>query len=354
MTLRRFAVDIKAVLNYLKSYDGKDITLMEICGTHTASISKNAIASLLSDKIHLVSGPGCPVCVTVSSYIDRLCELAFQENNVIVTFGDMIRVPGAKSSLKDARADGADIRMVYSPAETLTLAKAEPDKNFIFSAVGFETTTPAYALLLENAINENIKNLQLLTALKTMPPVIRHLCSGDNIIDGFIAPGHVAAIAGSDVFAKLSAEYGIPFAVSGFSAEEILASIYALVRMHGEGRTVNLYKSVVKSQKNERAAAIVKKYFKPYDAAWRGLGTIKDSGLILKKEYSHFDAGSEMLSDDYSHQRGCLCAEIIAGIKKPYDCPLYKKICTPENPKGACMVSNEGSCFNYLINDRND
>lgn len=347
-------MDIKTVLNDLKSYDGEDITLMEICGTHTASISENAIASLLSDKIHLVSGPGCPVCVTVSAYIDKLCELALEENNVIVTFGDMIRVPGSAQSLKDVRAEGADIRMVYSPDEMLSLAKAEPGKTFVFSAVGFETTTPAYALLLEQAIEENIGNIRLLTALKTMPPVIRHLCSSDNRIDGFIAPGHVAAITGSEVFSTLADEYGIPFAVSGFTAEEILASIYALIRMRREGKAVNLYKSVVNRKRNEKAAMIVERYFEPYDAAWRGLGTIKGSGLILREEFSRFDAGSKMLCDDYSHQKGCLCAEIIAGMKKPYECPLYKKICTPENPKGACMVSNEGSCFNYLINSRND
>ncbi len=347
-------MDIKTVLNYLKSYDGEDITLMEICGTHTASISENAIASLLSNKIHLISGPGCPVCVTVSSYIDRLCKLALEENNAIVTFGDMIRVPGSSQALKDVKADGADIRMVYSPAEILSFAKAEPEKNFIFSAVGFETTTPAYALLLEDIINENISNIQLLTALKTMPPVIRCLCGSDNRIDGFIAPGHVAAITGSEVFAALSAEYGIPFAVSGFTAEEILVSIYALVKMKGKGKAVNLYKSVVRNNKNEKASMIVEKYFEPYDAAWRGLGTIKSSGLVLREEFSRFDAGSKMLFDDYSHQNGCLCSKIITGIKKPYECHLYKKICTPENPKGACMVSNEGSCFNYLINDRND
>lgn len=347
-------MDINTILDYLKNYSGDDITLMEICGTHTASISENAIASHLSDKIHLVSGPGCPVCVTVSSYIDRLCELAMQENNVIVTFGDMIRVPGSKGSLSDAKAQGADVRIVYSPAEMTDIAKAEPDKNFVFSAVGFETTTPAYALLLENAIEENIKNLRLLTALKTMPPVIRSLCRSENKIDGFIAPGHVAAITGSGIFGSLAIEFGIPFAVSGFGAEEILASICALVKMQGDGRCVNLYKSVVKEERNEKAARIVEKYFEPFDAAWRGLGSIKNSGLVLREEYSRFDAGSRALCSDDSSQKGCICAEIITGIKKPYECPLYKKACNPEQPKGACMVSNEGSCFNYFINDRND
>jgi hydrogenase expression/formation protein HypD len=345
-------MDINNVLDYLKNYDGNEITIMEVCGTHTASISENAITSLISDKIHLVSGPGCPVCVTVSDYVDKLCELALKPNNVIVTFGDMIRVPGSVKALKDVKADGADIRMVYSPLQILDMAQSENDKTFIFAAVGFETTTPIYALLIDSAISKNIKNIKLLTALKTMPNVIAKLCESGAKIDGFLAPGHVAAITGSDTFKSLAQKYNTPFAVSGFKAEEILASIYALIKMQNKGEVINLYKSVVNSEKNEKAYELVNKYFEPYNASWRGLGAINASGLILKKDYSQFDAGSAELTGDFSYQKGCCCGEIITGSKKPNDCPLYKKICTPENPKGACMVSNEGSCFNYLINDR--
>lgn len=345
-------MDINTVLDYLKNYDGRDITLMEVCGTHTASIAENAIPSLISNKIHLVSGPGCPVCVTVSAYVDRLCELALDKKNVIVTFGDMIRVPGSVKALKDIKSDGADIRIVYSPIEILSMAEKEPDKIFIFAAVGFETTTPVYALLIEQAINRNIKNIRLLTALKTMPNVISALCERNNSIDGFLAPGHVAVITGSDAFNPLAEKYSLPFAVSGFKGEEILAAIYALTKMQNQGRVINLYKSVVSNGKNEKADVIVNKYFEPYDAAWRGLGTIKGSGLKLRGEYSLYDAGSAELCEDYSFQKGCCCADIITGTKKPCNCPLYKKVCTPENPKGACMVSNEGSCFNYLVNDR--
>lgn len=345
-------MDMNTVLDYLKNYDGKDINLMEVCGTHTASISENAIPSLLSDKIHLISGPGCPVCVTVSSYIDKLCALALEKNNVIITFGDMIRVPGSSKALKDIKSEGADIRMVYSPTETLNLAEKEKDKTFIFAAVGFETTTPVYALLIDEARKRNITNIKLLTALKTMPMVIDKLCSEDNIIDGFIAPGHVAAITGANAFENLAQKYQLPFVVSGFEAEEILASIYALTKLQNNGKVLNLYKSVVKENKNEKAYALVHKYFRVADAAWRGLGIVENSGLILRDEYKSFDAGSEELNEDYSHQKGCCCGEIITGLKKPTDCPLYKKICTPENPKGACMVSNEGTCFNYIVNNR--
>lgn len=344
-------MNINDVIKTLKEYDGDDITLMEVCGTHTASISENAIPSLISDKIHLVSGPGCPVCVTVSDYVDRLIELAL-DGNVIVTFGDMIRVPGSKRALKDIKFEGADIRMVYSPIETIELAKAEPNKNFVFAAVGFETTTPIYALLLDEIIKQNIENIRLLTALKTMPNVIASLCEAQNNIDGFLAPGHVAVITGSNAFVPLAEKYNLPFAVSGFEAEEILASIYALIKLRGQGKVINLYKSAVPSERNEKAFEEVNKYFEPYDAPWRGLGKIKNSGMALKEEYAKYDAGSRQLTNDYSYQKGCSCGDIIAGLKKPSDCPLYGKVCTPENPKGACMVSVEGSCFNYITNNR--
>ena len=344
-------MNINDVIKALKEYDGEEITLMEVCGTHTASISENAISSIISDKIHLISGPGCPVCVTVSDYVDKLIELAL-EGNVIVTFGDMIRVPGREKALKDIKADCADIRMIYSPMETIELAKAEPDKNFVFAAVGFETTTPIYALLLDEIIKQEIKNVQLLTALKTMPNVIATLCESDNKINGFIAPGHVAVITGSNAFVPLAEKYSLPFAVSGFEAEEILASIYALIKLRKQGKVINLYKSAVTSERNEKAFEIVHKYFEEYDAPWRGLGIIKGSGMALKKEYTKYDAGSRELTNDYSYQKGCLCGEIISGNKKPTDCPLYNKICTPENPKGACMVSTEGTCYNYITNNR--
>lgn len=345
-------MDINNVINYLKEYDGEDITLMEVCGTHTASISENAIQSIISDKIHLISGPGCPVCVTVSDYVDRLCELALN-GKVVVSFGDMLRVPGSKIALKDAKAMGADMRMVYSPMETISLAENEPEKEFIFASVGFETTTPVYALLIDEIIQKGIKNIKLLTALKTMPNVIKALCDKPNDIDGFIAPGHVAVITGSEAFNELAEKYKLPFVISGFKAEEILASIYALVKLKGQGKVMNLFKSVVHSEKNEKASTLVNKYFEPYDASWRGLGQINASGMALKPEYAQYDVGSRELINDISYQKGCKCGEIITGMKKPCDCPLYKTVCTPENPKGACMVSNEGTCFNYYINDRN-
>ncbi len=345
-------MDIKDIVKYLNEYDGKPLSFMEVCGTHTAAISENGIPSLLSDKIKLISGPGCPVCVTASGYIDRLCELALTPNTCIVTFGDLIRVPSSSTSLQEIKSKGGRVQMVYSPFEIVELAKAEPETEFIFAAVGFETTTPIYAVLLEQIMNENIKNIKLLTALKTMPKAIERLCKMGGKIDGFIAPGHVSVITGAKEFAPLAEKYKLPFVVSGFKGEELLASIYALVKLNNQGKVLNLYKTAVTDDGNTKAKALVKKFFEPCNAYWRGIGEIPCSGMALKKEYEKFDAGSKHLTEDNKKNKACRCGEVITGFASPTECPLFKKVCTPENPQGACMVSNEGSCFHYYINNR--
>ena len=346
-------MDINTILDDLKNYNGKKLTFMEVCGTHTAAISENGIPSVLSSKIQLISGPGCPVCVTVADYIDKLIALSKMSNTCVVTFGDLIRVPGSSSSLQEARSDGSKIQMVYSPFDILELAEKDTETTFIFAAVGFETTTPTYAILIDKIINNNIKNIKLLTALKTMPHAIDRLCSMGNKIDGFIAPGHVSAITGANEFLPLAKKYSLPFVVSGFEGEELLASIYALIKLNNKAKVLNLYKSVVTDNGNIKAKEIVNQYFEPCDSAWRGLGIIKNSGMILKKEYSFYDAGSADLINDKAKNNGCRCGEVITGFTSPCDCPLFGKICNPQNPQGACMVSNEGSCFNYYINNRN-
>lgn len=344
-------MNTKDIIKELKEYDGSVLRIMEVCGTHTASISENAIPSLISDKIELISGPGCPVCVSVASYIDKLCELALKDSTCVVTFGDMIRVPGSSLSLKDAMARGGNVKMVYSPFETVEFAKKNPDTQFVFAAVGFETTTPIYALLIDELIKEDIKNVKLLTALKTMPAVIDKLCHDGSDIDGFLAPGHVSVITGSDIFKSIAEKYSKPFVVSGFCAEEILSSIYALVKLRNQGVVKNLYKRAVTAKGNEKAQYTVNKYFTPCTASWRGLGEVENSGMILRKEYSFFDAGSASLTADSVHN-GCRCPDVITGKLKPHDCPIFGKFCTPSSPKGACMVSNEGSCFHYYNNGR--
>lgn len=345
-------MNITDITEFLSDYDGEKLSFMEVCGTHTAAISENGIPSILSNKIKLISGPGCPVCVTVADYIDRLCTLALKDNTCVVTFGDLIRVPGSSSALQETKSKGGQIRMVYSPFEIIDLAEKDTDTTYVFAAVGFETTTPIYAVLLEKIIEEDIKNIRLLTALKTMPAAIDTLCQMGGKIDGFIAPGHVSVITGANEFKPLAEKYNLPFVVSGFKGEELLASIYALVKLKGQGKVLNLYKSAVTDTGNEKAKALVNKYFEPCDAVWRGIGRINNSGMALKKEYAAYDAGSRELIHDNVKNKKCRCGEVITGFSSPCDCPLFAKACTPENPQGACMVSNEGACFHYYINNR--
>jgi hydrogenase expression/formation protein HypD len=328
---------------------------MEVCGTHTASIAHCGIVSLLSPKIELISGPGCPVCVTVTEYIDRLVDLCLKPDTVVVTFGDMIRVTGSHKSLSDVRSEGGQVRMVYAPLDILRLAAAEPNKTFVFAAIGFETTTAVYAALMDEMIRSGISNVRLLTSLKTMPLVIEWVCRMQGGIDGFLAPGHVSVITGSDLFKPLAAEFHVPFAVAGFEGEEILIALYALVKMieRGESRVMNMYPSAVTATGNEAAQKMICRYFKPCDAAWRGMGIIPGSGMVLKEQYSDYDAGSEDLYSDHSHHPLCCCKTVITGAMKPYECPLFGTLCTPDAPQGACMVSTEGSCYSYFVNRRN-
>ena len=343
--------DIKEIVEELKNYDGEEVRIMEVCGTHTAAISENGIPSILSDKIKLISGPGCPVCVTVTAVIDKLIELSMRSDTIVLTFGDLIRVKGTNKSLAEAKGEGAHVKMVYSPMETVKLAKENPDHTYVFAAIGFETTTPVYAMVLEEAIKNNLDNLKLLTSLKTMPEVIRFVVRNGGGVDGFIAPGHVATITGSDVYKELSEELGIPFVVAGFEGAQLLLTIYSLVKMKGKGGFKNLYKSAVTENGNTRAKEIIEKFFEHADAAWRGMGKIKGSGLVLKEEYRKFDAGSAMLDED-NMPPGCRCADVLVGKIKPCDCPMFGKKCTPDTAHGACMVSTEGSCYNYFISGR--
>lgn len=343
--------DLASIKEYLKNYDGEEKVIMEVCGTHTAAISENGIPALLSDKIKLISGPGCPVCVTVASYIDRLVEISLRDNHTVVTFGDMIRVKGSDKSLRDATAMGGSVKMVYSPFEIIDIAKDNRDRQFVFAAVGFETTTPIYALIIQQLINEKIDNVKFLTALKNMPQAIRSVVRDDNKITGFLAPGHVSAITGYNEYRDLARELNLPFVVAGFKGGELLSAIYALTKLTG-GNSLNMYPSVVTAEGNVMAKERVQKYLTPCDAAWRGMGIIPMSGMRIKDEYSRFDAGSMELVEDKMYNTACSCGDVISGKKSPHDCPLFGKVCTPDTPQGACMVSMEGSCFHYYTNNR--
>lgn len=342
--------NLNIIKKYLAEYKGPKLQIMEICGSHTSAIGRFGIKSLLSPQIHLVSGPGCPVCVTPTSYLDRLIALSNQPQTCVVTFGDLLRVPGSVQSLNEAKGQGARVEMVYSPADILTLAQKSPEEQFVFAAVGFETTTPVYALLLEQLEQKEITNVRLLTALKTMPAAVDYLLKNGANVDGFLAPGHVCAVTGSQIFLPAAQTYKVPFVVAGFEGEELLLALYSLVRMcagHQVG-VVNDYTSVVSNQGNLIAQNKVNHYFEPCDAAWRGMGIIPESGRRLRDQFSKYDAGSNDLIEDHKRNKACCCDQILMGRMEPEQCSLYGKICTPLTPQGACMVSEEGSCRQSL------
>ena len=344
--------DLEMMKKYLAEYDGPEMNIMEVCGSHTGAIARYGIPGMLSEKIHLISGPGCPVCVTPSAYIDRLIELALKPDTCVVTFGDLLRVPGSKKSLSQAKGEGAQVQMVYAPTDMIALAEQKPDTTFVFAAVGFETTMPAYALLLDEIIRKNLKNVKLLTALKTMPEIIDGLMESGARIDAFIAPGHVSVITGSKIYAPLAARWNIPFGIAGFEAVELLTALYGIVLSRGCGRVMNFYPQVVTETGNTAAQNAVRKYFQPSDAAWRGLGTVRNSGRVLRAEYEVFDAGSRALNEDHKMNKACCCDRILTGAMRPNECPLFGRICTPLSPQGACMVSTEGSCFSWFSSHR--
>ena len=337
---------LQNIISYLANYKGRDIKLMEVCGTHTSSIVKNGLRSIISPKIRLCSGPGCPVCVTQQEYIDKLCSYSLDKNTVVLTFGDMMKVQGIMESLADAKARGGNIGIFYSPFEVIERALKTPDITYIVAAVGFETTVPIYALMMEYIIKEKIKNIKFLTALKIIIPVLEILCDQENNIDGFIAPGHVSAIIGSDAYAPLSKKFSKPFAVSGFTAQEILIGIYDLVRQIecGKGETHNLYKAVVSATGNHKACLFINKYYESDRAVWRGVGELDNSGLYIKNNYEEFDAGSRNIHYNNKESVLCRCSDVIMGRIQPLECEMFGTGCNPAKAMGPCMVSSEGVC----------
>lgn len=351
-------MDIEKIIDYLKKYDGPQIKIMEVCGTHTASIFKSGIRSLISPKIKLISGPGCPVCVTPTSYIDRCIEYATKPNHVLVTFGDMMKVPGEKASLSQVKGEGAKIELMYSPMEVVEKAKNHPETTYVIASVGFETTVPAYALTIEEAVKQGVKNIKIVTALKTVMPALEWICANEEGIDGFICPGHVSVIIGSQAYEDLAEKYKKPFAVAGFEAEHILAVIYDLIKQiemkndseEQQIKVHNLYTNAVKAEGNKKAQNLIEQYFQAGPAMWRGLGIIQGSGLYLKPEYAEYDGGSLGLDADKELSSTCRCAEVIVGRINPNECPMFGKSCNPTNPYGPCMVSAEGACGIWFRN----
>ena len=338
--------EVKRLLGALQAYDGPPVRLMEVCGTHTRQIFEFGIRALLPPTVTLVSGPGCPVCVTPSGYIDRAAACALRKGNVLCTFGDMMRVPGNLGTLLDARAVGGDVRVMYSPMDVLGWAAREPEKTFILAAVGFETTLPVYALLMERLTAGKVRNVRLLTALKAMLPALAWIGESLPEIDGFLGPGHVSAIIGSDAYAPLCARYHIPLAVGGFEYGQILAAIVDLLDQVRKGtfEAHNLYPGVVSPEGNARAQALISQYFIRKPSVWRGLGEIEASGYELAEPFQCFNAGSPAESEASAEPEGCLCGQVITGRATPEDCPHFGAECMPGHPLGPCMVSAEGAC----------
>lgn len=327
---------------------GRRVRIMEVCGSHTMAIGRYGIRSLLPESVELISGPGCPVCVTDPGYIDAAAELAGR-GAVVVTFGDMLRVPGSGSDLAACRAGGGDVRSCYSPASALEIARAEPGREVVFLAIGFETTTAPVTSLVAGAVREGLRNLFLLTAFKTVPPALEALLSDpETAIDAFLCPAHVSAIIGAKVYEPVAARFRVPCVIAGFEPVDILFGISGILAqvMNNEAKVDNQYKRVARAEGNVIARALIARYLEPVDALWRGIGVIPQSGLGLKEEFSGYDAerGLGVRIKPGSSRPGCVCGDVIKGKRRPADCALFGAACTPDEPAGPCMVSAEGTC----------
>ena len=325
------------------------VQFMEVCGTHTVAIFRYGIRDVIPASIRLLSGPGCPVCVTPNRSIDEFIAVSRKPGVVVAVFGDMMRVPGTDSSLELEKARGADVRVVYSSLDALALARENPEKDVVFFAVGFETTAPTIAATLVAAADAGVRNFYVLPANKLIPPAMAAVLETEGLgLDGLICPGHVSAIIGSRPYEFISAKYGIGAVVTGFQSTDILQCIYMLLRqvVDGNPRLETQYSRLVTPEGNVAALGVMNRVFEPCDSTWRGLGVIPMSGLKLKPDFAEFDVlrKFELRLPESQEPEGCLCGEILRGKKEPPDCPLFGRVCTPVSPVGACMVTTEGTC----------
>ncbi|MEN6391991.1 MAG: hydrogenase formation protein HypD [Syntrophomonas sp.] len=330
----------------------QDISLMEVCGTHTMAIAKSGIRELVPPNLKLLSGPGCPVCVTAQGDIDAVIAMAGNPAITLLTFGDMMRVPGTTTSLAEERSRGADVRVVYSPLDAVQMAADNPDREMVFLGIGFETTAPTVAVSIEEARRRGLSNYSVLSLHKVVPPALEVIFSDPDIkVDGLICPGHVSAVIGLEPYEILVEHYKKPCVVTGFDTLDILEGIVMLVRQlkRGEAQAEIQYKRVVKREGNLVARAALDRVFKLADARWRGLGTIPGSGLDINSEYSNYDARIKFQVPDFEDKpiKGCACGEVLSGKITPRECLLFGRACTPLQPIGPCMVSHEGACAAY-------
>ncbi len=351
----RQGAHLRALMEKLNERAGelaRPVRIMEVCGTHTMAISRHGIRQALPESIQLISGPGCPVCVTANADIDRFLEISLIPGVIVTTFGDMLRVPGTRMGLAQARGNGAQVQIVYSTLDALKIARENPDAAVVFFGVGFETTAPTVAATMIEAHENGIDNFLVLSAHKVVPPALEALCNTPGLaVDAFLCPGHVSAIIGPEAYEPVADAFGIPCVIAGFEPADILQSMIMICDQMTSGRAeVELqYTRGVRPGGNPAAMAIMQKVFQPADAEWRGLGTIPASGLAIREEFSAHDA-AQRYDVDVSYSRepaGCLCGAILTGIKTPRDCPLFDKGCTPDHPIGPCMVSSEGACSAY-------
>lgn len=331
---------------------GRGVHIMEVCGSHTMAIGRYGLRALLPENVALISGPGCPVCVTDPGYIDAAVALAMR-GATVVTFGDMVRVPGSTTNLAACRAAGGDVRVCYSPALALDLAKANPAREVVFLAVGFETTTAPVVSLVEEARRAGVRNLSLLTAFKLVPPALYALVADPELkIDAFLCPAHVSAVIGAKAYGAFAAEHRVPCVIAGFEPLDILYGVNGILAqvLAGESRVENQYARVVRPEGNLKAQERIAHYLEPVNAPWRGIGVLPASGLGLRPEFAEYDAARKFgVAVGGGHQHaGCRCGDVIKGKIRPPMCALFSKVCTPDNPIGPCMVSAEGTCAAYF------
>ena len=341
------------LLAWIRKRSTRAVRLMEFCGGHTHAIFKFGLRQLLPPTVSLLSGPGCPVCVTASSDLDRVIAIAHLPEVILATFGDMMRVPGSKGSLQRAKAQGADVRMVYSSLDALSIARANSDRALVFLGIGFETTAPTVAATILQAQAEGLGNFSVLSLHKLTPPATQAILdAGEVKLSGIIGPGHVTTIIGADSWDFLPRDHGLPCAIAGFESLDILQAIYALVDMieRGVPGVSNAYGRAVNAKGNRVALRVMHRVFQTGVAEWRGLGSVPASGLLLRDEYAAFDAARRFPVRVAPSQepKGCRCGEVLRGIITPPECPLFARVCTPARPIGPCMVSGEGACAAYM------
>jgi hydrogenase expression/formation protein HypD len=342
---------VKDLTRRLAALAANPATVMEVCGTHTMAAARFGLKSLLPPGVKLISGPGCPVCVTAQSDLDAFLALGTEPRVVLVSFGDMLRVPGSHTSLEGLRAQGADVRVVYSPLDAVELARQNPDHHLVFFGVGFETTMPATALAIQTAAAHGLTNFSVWCVHKTMPAALRALLAGGEVrVSGLLCPGHVTTIIGTAAYDFIPAQFGLPCAVTGFEPLDMLLGIESLLRQLKAGQAIvdNAYTRAVSVPANPRARELLNEVFAPQDADWRGLGIIPGSGVTIREPYARFDARTrfarvwERLTPPPPSP--CRCGEVLRGVRRPVECPLFAQACTPAQPLGPCMVSTEGAC----------